>query len=188
MDDEKYQVYGLLRHERPKNIYSEWDNGGRFVVGIVKRLEDGRIRNFSNCSWSSEEDQSFHLADLHIRCFYTVKGGVISELYGWTLEYDPVGVTLVRAEKMVKTLRKIHRRLDAMTKEWGNPETFGAFALRVLKVIGAKGFVRKGEPTKGASWSYDGTEWLDRGLTDLNYAVVNEVADYQEEIKKKAAA
>lgn len=186
MEDDKFEVYGLLRHERPKNIHSDWDNYGRLIVSLVKRMEDSRIRNFSS-SFYDDNNLPQHLADLNIRCFYNVKGGVISELYGWSIEYDPHTVDLVRAEKMVKTLRKIHKRLEAMAKEWGNPETFGAFALRVLKAIGAKGFVRRSKECPGYG-SYDDSTWIDRGLTDLNYAVVNEVADYQEEIKKKAAA
>ena len=186
MEDEKFAVYGLLRHERPKNIHSDWENHGRFIVSLVKRLEDGKIRNFTD-TWGNDDGLSLHLADLNIRCFYNVKGGVISELYGWSIEYDPHTVNLGRAKKMVKTLRKIHKRLDAMHKDWGNPETFGAFALRVLKAVGAKGFVRRSKDCPGFA-GYDESTWLDRGLTDLNYAVVNEVADYQEEIKNKAAA
>ena len=184
MEEEKYKVVGLFNHDKPKNIHSDWDNTGRLDVTLVKRLEEGQIRNFSD-SWG-DEGLPYHLADLRVRCFYTVKDRQVKDVFGWKVEYHPHAVDLARAEKMIKTLRKIERKLEAISAQWGRPESFGEFVQRVLKVIGADGMVRRIGDARGASWSYDGSKWGSVRLVDVKFEILSELADYQESIKAAA--
>jgi hypothetical protein len=74
-------------------------------------------------------------------------------LYGWSVEYRNVfSVELREAERMAKTLKTIHARMEKADQTYGRPATFGAYLARVAVAIGADTFIRPDGPQRG--WSY----------------------------------
>jgi hypothetical protein len=61
--------------------------------------------------------------------------------YGWKVEFQDVAyIDLRHAQAMARTLGRVERRLARMADELGWPESFGAYLLRVAKVLGVKEF------------------------------------------------
>ena len=125
--------------------------------------------------------------DLHLRTFYSVKNHEVSEFYGWQIEYKPYTVDLPKAEKMGKTLKLIHRRLEKITAQWGRPRDFGEYALRFLKAVGAVGLLKLADSRPGG-WSYDDSTYRTVAMAGVSSTIFNELADYQAEVEKKKAA
>lgn len=109
------------------------------------------IRNFGSASFNG-----MRLSDLRI----SSQGNNIDadrRLYGFDVVYrDSYAVDLHAAEEMVKTLRRIDRRLAALNAKYGTPATFGAYLGRVADAIGATRFVFKRGTARG--WSYSDNE------------------------------
>jgi len=178
------KIYGIFNHIKPKNIYSEWDNHGEITISLVKRDEAGKIRNFSDFE---DQDLSLFFPDIQLRTFYTVKNHEVSEFYGWSIEYKPHAVDLPKAEKMVKTLKLINRRLEKIAAQWGPARYFGEYALRFLKATGAAGLLKLVSSRPGG-WSYDDSEYRAVALPGVPALVSNERTDYEDEVEKRKAA
>lgn len=102
----------------------------------VKVLANGDVEHFSSHAWPSEP-----MADLVV-CAQSDDASEELRSYGWRVEYaQPHSVDLARAEGMVKVLRRVERRLEAMRGELGYPETFGSYLARVGVALGAKTYV-----------------------------------------------
>lgn len=133
----------------------------RLVVSVVGVGEDGFLRNLLDSSWPREP-----MADLVITA-QADRSGSSSDAYGWRVEYkQPYAVELLRAEEMVKVLRKVSRGLDKMERELGYCESFGAYVARVGKVLGmsAYGWLADDSPSaSGPGFQYsDGRyRWTD---------------------------
>lgn len=117
---------------------------------IVVVYENGCVRN---CSWDPfGDDQHGSLADLRISC----QGEGDSRekgVYAWDAEFHPTGgIDLARAKAMHKVLEAIQRKTQQMDKEWGRPQTYGQYVLRIAKAIGAKEMIRQGPHCRGRSY------------------------------------
>ena len=89
-----------------------------------------------------------------------------SGLYGWRLSYrDVYRVELEDAEVMVKTLRKVERKMTALDKTFGRPSCYAEFVTRVASALGISLAVRV-HGTFGAS-SYDDMRFVIMSLEDL---------------------
>jgi hypothetical protein len=144
------------------------DHGRLDAVLYPVYIEDGKIRN---CSWSSLGDRGADLADLRVEGWVD-RDSVNKDDFYWgghgynSIEYREVyTIDQARAESMVKTLRRINRKMDALEKKWGYAQDFAQFcgylAVAIANSSGAV-FARR-VPNSGRGWSYDDSEytWLD---------------------------
>ena len=185
MEDEKYQVVGLFDHEEPKQYYGQYDNYGHIYIRPVKYLVSCKVRNFSNSF--PDYDLPLYLADgLQLSCQYHVEKGTLSELYGYRLAYKPFSIEQHEAEKMVKTFKKIEKKLEGYRQEWGNPVDFGSYAMRFLKAIGATGILRLRKVGR-ETCNYDGNEYQSLSITEIPWLVKDALFQVQEKVDAKAA-
>jgi hypothetical protein len=157
MSDEKREVRFLVRDETNR---FPGDDSMRIILDAVNITADGEVRNIGESSWN-EPNAAF--ANFAVTAYVKRSRddwiGGSDGTYGW--DEQPFTVDLERAEIMVKHLRKVQRRLDAMNSELGYPETFAGYVARVAKVCGVKRFgVRYGKAAAGwhASNEY---RWMD---------------------------
>ncbi len=113
--------------------YSGDEPALRLCATMVQVTDDG-IRNITY----SMVDRS-GLADLTV----TALGEpTIDYAYAWHVGYhQPYSVDLDRARVMVATLGRVERRLVQLSGQFGRPESFGAYLLRVATVLKASRFV-----------------------------------------------
>lgn len=141
------------------------------VLHPVYITSAGEIRNYSSSGFDSEP-----LADLIVRASYDPKLTSPGTTYAWATEYkDVYSVDLRRAEGMVKTLRKVDRGLERAQMEWGHPDTFAAYAMRVAKALGIKTYGYKAD---GRSNFYDGNDYRWVGAADLQYRINHLIAEH----------
>lgn len=63
--------------------------------------------------------------------------------YGWNFRYCTIyRATLIDLEPRVALFKVVNRKLTHWAKEWGDPNTFGTYALRICKAIGAPAYLR----------------------------------------------
>jgi len=187
-DNEKYQIMVLLDHEKPKNPYSQqYDNFGKFYFRPVKRFASGKVRNFADSPMYPKFEPALYLAGLQFSCQYHIEDGRVSDPYGYRLEYKAFAVELEGAEKMVKTLRKIGKKMELYRQQWGNPQDFGSYAMRFLKAISAAGIlIETGRRRQSAG--YDDLDFQPWDVTELPWIVKNALGEVQGEIDKNKAA
>ena len=186
-DEQNYKIMALMDHEQPRSFYGNDHNYGHITIRPVKWLTpSGQVRNFTTSPLYPEFEPALYLADLQLTCQYHVETGGVSEPYGYRLEYKAHKVEMEDAEKMTKTFKKIDKKTEAYRQEWGNPQSFGEYAMRFLKAIGAGGVLRK--TSKGRGSGYDNNEFQPWALTDLPWLVKNAVAEVQEKVDAKLAA
>ena len=186
-EEQEYKIMALMDHEEPKTFYGNEHNYGHITIRPVKWLvPSGQVRNFTTSPLYPEFEPALYLADLQLSCQYHVEDGGVSELYGYRLEYKPYNVELEDAEKMVKTLRKINKKMEGYRQEWGNPQNFGDYAMRFLKAIGAGGVLR--QTSRGRGSGYDDNGFQPWNLTDLPWLVKNATTEVQEKVDAKKAA
>ena len=181
--DEK--IFGIITHEKPKNVNSDWDNHGRLVIHLVRRTEAGKIRNFSD-SWEDRELTLF-FPDLQLRTFYGVKKYEVELFGGFYMEYQPHTVNLEKAEKMARTLRTLGKKLVKLAETWGPAPDFGSYAQRFLKAAGAVGLLVQTN-TRPGGWSYDDSDYREIPLAGVPALVVHIMEAYQEELNKRKTA
>lgn len=133
------------------------------TADLVYINEEGELRS----SYGTE------LADLAVTALACddMRTG-LDDTYGWSVDFRNVyGVDLVRAEQMVKVLRKIAKGLAAKeaTGDW--PTSFAYYLTAVARILGVKSLGWKIDPDNRHDTGY---RW--GGSADLVYKVREEVA------------
>jgi hypothetical protein len=183
--EEKYQIVGLWDHEEPKSYTGNFDNFGHITVRPVKYLDSCKVRNFSDSF--PDFDLPLFLAGLQLKCQYHVEKGKAGDPYGYRLEYRVHSIEQPAAEKMLKTFKRIEKKMAGYIQEWGNPVDFGSYAMRFLKAIGAATVIRsRGQGRTRAS--YDDNEYQSLAIIELPWLVKDALFQVQEKIDAKAAA
>jgi hypothetical protein len=114
------------------------------------------------------DDHPLELADLAARC--QIDGRMGSESYGWSVQYRNLySVDLGSANRILKTLRTIDRRMDKMIEREGQPQSFGQFVNRFMRAIGASIIVDSAK---------NETQW---SLREAAYIVDTRVAEIREQ-------
>jgi hypothetical protein len=142
----------------------------RIELRVVYVTATGSIRNGSTSSFDTDP-----YADLVIGAQYD---GATTERqpYGWEVEYrDVYSANLRRVEAMVKTLRKVERGLEKLRAEWGYPDSFAAYVVRVGKLLGTSEF---GYKAAGNDSSYDSNEYRWTDADGLRYRIQALVAEH----------
>ena len=134
------------------------DSGfGRYVHlrGFVSHLDESKPNGFESQSYSDSE-----ICELRI----SSQGDDHSDkLYGWEIGYRAHdAVCLGDAEKVIKLLKPLYRKLGKMNEVEGYPQSFGTWINRVARAIGA---------TKVFTWSEErkqqtGYGWASSSLCD----------------------
>jgi hypothetical protein len=109
----------------------------RLTADVHHYNDAGELRSFL-------DSDSPELADLQVGA-YASDDMMSDGSYGWSVEYRNVyAVDLPRAEGMVRCLRRITRRLDALASPKGArytpPRSFEEYLLRVAKILGCRQF------------------------------------------------
>jgi hypothetical protein len=120
----------------------------RLCATVVHVTDDG-IRNLTY----NTVDRS-GLADLTVTALGEPN---TDDAYGWQVGYhQPYSVDLDRARMMVATLGRVERRLGQLSGQFGRPESFGAYLLRVATVLRVRRFVVWTRESQGprAPWEY----------------------------------
>jgi len=98
---------------------------------------DGTIRNWRT-EWQDRDDCYYD--QLRITCQQDNRSNAQS--YGWKISYNqPYSVNLAVATKMQKTLSKINRAMEKLEREYGHPESFEDYVIRVSRALKADSFV-----------------------------------------------
>lgn len=105
----------------------------KVALHVVYLNEDYQVRNPSFTGYF--DDTLGHLDGFVISAYYSPEMG----WYGYSAEYrDIYSIGLDRAELMVKTLRKLTKKLDADQRAYGYVTDFPTYCVRVAEAIGAK--------------------------------------------------
>lgn len=172
---EKEKVYGMIYHEEPKNIYSDWDCYGHWTIRLVK-VEDGKVRNFPS-SWGGHK-----FDNLTLRGQYHVKEKIVSEIYGAQIGYKDKDVTIQNVEIMAKTLKGIEKKIEKIKESYGSPRNFGRYAVYFLRAIGAKGWKMI---TPGTGWSYDECDFITGSVGEIENFIEVEMNKYTAKLEIK---
>jgi hypothetical protein len=125
---------------------------------VVVTFEGGKIRN---------PDSRDPYGDLQVTAQIDgYQGKHQADFYGRHLGYSSFRVELADAERMVKTLRRLHKRLDALDEKFGTATDMAAFVGRVTDALGAKAI---GRPAQEEGSSYDENEYRWGTVNDLRY-------------------
>jgi hypothetical protein len=114
--------------------------------------------------------------------------GGSTDFYGQTLAYmDQYSVELADAELMVRTLRRVQRRVATLTEKFGQPADTAAHLALIANAAGATEKSCFGRRVSGNAWSYDGNEyrWMDADA--LRYHLDTKVREFIKENPPKDA-
>ena len=148
--------YGYF-HIRARVVRLTEERGNRDACGW-------KVDNF--CDW---EPKIGCYADLEVNSQGNDEDGDRRRLYGFDVRYrDVYSLDLYRAEKMVKTLRKVDRSLRKQRDEGGETRNVAVYIGRVARAIGAKHIVfEKDKAATGYRYDVkplgdgiDGIHWL----------------------------
>jgi hypothetical protein len=153
-----HEITALFEHVPPE--YPGTWRTGRINVRLMS-LEEGNLRNLTrHCS---------ALGNLVITSVYNHHD--LPKLYGYHVEYlNAYSVDLDRAEEMIKVLRKVHRGMIKLEKEWGAATTFDQFAMRALKSLGIQTVYTN------RNHGYDTENIVRWRIQDLGWIVNSEIA------------
>lgn len=150
------------------------DHGRLDAVAYPIVMEDGKIRNPSSYSPGSE------YADLRVEGWVDRDSSSKDDFYyGYEpLEYREVfSLALPRAEVMVKTLRSLNKKVEALSNKFGRPTDFAGYLGYLAIAVGGDGKAMFARKTGGRGWTHDECEyrWLD--VDGLRYY-------FQDELRK----
>lgn len=147
MNQPKPRLALALTHTRPPSFTDRYNNIGTFVIAIRQSTD--------NYNWNTT---GHDYTRLHIKAYYYITAGVPT-VYGYELRQNVEYIESLNYDflkLLTEQLGRLNKKLDAITKEWGSPDTFGAYLIRVAKVIGADCMLTfensRGEPYKHSTF------------------------------------
>jgi hypothetical protein len=150
----------------------------RFRLSIVRVMDDGRIRNLD--SSGHEVEKNLDNLSIGATMEYSERNPDTRPWGFHTVYRNVYQVEAFSAKRMARVLSALNKRLDKMTAEYGMPESFGTYVMRVAKALGIKTFVYK---QAGKGYNYDDNEYAvvaisaaQRYLADKQNAFVKQYA------------
>jgi hypothetical protein len=101
------------------------------------------------------------------------------EFYGWEVGYDRHLVDLAGAEDIVKALRKVNRKMDALTRELGRPATIAQYITYVARAFASGDSSRVFVRYVGEDNDYEGTGYRSMDADDLAGHIWNQCAEWR---------
>lgn len=98
-----------------------------------------------------------------------------SPWYAFSVHYHRNNVSLFGAEDIVKVLRKISKRMDAIAEQYGRPADLAAFATHAASAITGPGHVFLRHVGKGTRADFNGTGYRPMNTDDLRCWLMSEV-------------
>ncbi len=162
----KSSKLALSYHATDENRY---DSGRSLLLELsvlVNRSENNRDK-WRNPSDTDDDVAGF--ADLFCTGYAASKDGQGS--FGWDVEYRHVySIKARQAERMAKTLKAIDKKLTAMYQQEGSCATFGEYANRFARAIGADVLVL---------WKGDSSNYDDDGCVTFRNGEMRGMIDYK---------
>jgi hypothetical protein len=152
----------------------------RLTVNVVVLTDDG-IRNPS-FGWSDETGAG-DLANLQVDAWLGKRDS--TWLWPREVEYRSVyDVDLRRAESMVKTLRRINKRFNAMSERYGYPQDLAGWLNYLANAVGATktavfGYLVKRDPHTAIN-AYDDGDYRWVGVNELRYHLDKVARDWRD--------
>jgi hypothetical protein len=151
-----------------------------YVLGVDKYGSTGRPELLSPTDYSVPESGKVRaLAGLEI----TAQADSDSmrrrgdEWYAWTVAYDRHRIELKDAEEILPILRKITRRIEALTAEHGRPATLAQFCSYAVKAITGERqpFMRKVPDSQ----DYEGHGYRSMDTDALSYHLQSDATEWR---------
>ena len=162
MDTTTTNIVSQLRVER-----GSYDRHARVEIKFYDLRADGKLYNPYD-EWDNLTIRAYEYHDIDS------ERSEPGRLIGWEVAYgQPFCVNLSTAETYVKLLRAVQRKLDKYAAEFGVPEGFGQFALRVCKALGVTQFI-------GAERNHWSEAYETRPVQDIGHAIGHELAKLYE--------
>lgn len=164
--------------------YNE-DREGRPVMAFMRHELPDYNRDFGHITFTfiAPRDNepygvgSGHpLDDLEVSCQYDEKSP--EKLYAFSVEYRSYSVNLDWARVIVKTLEKIEKAMQKLETEWGQPADYGAWVIRVMRVLGI-------EKVMYQFSGHYGKEYRTWSVTDVSWLVKEEIEKGRKAYQKK---
>lgn len=131
---------GLLIMKDIDNNYGQSTTFAHIRANVITfDAEDNKPRNLIHSSIDMKDYQYFDglVATCQMDSCKTDDGP-----YGFNIEYRDIhSAQYNKINKMAKTLKKIHNKMNKMDDEIGRPKSFGEFVIRFAKAIGVKTIV-----------------------------------------------
>lgn len=99
------------------------------------------------------------------------------EWYGWSVHYDRTSVDLRDAEEIVKVLRKIQRKMDAIAGKYGRPTDLASFCGHAVMAVTDNGrpFMRTVPPER----DYEGYGYHSMDVDALRWHINSETQEWR---------
>ena len=155
---------------------------GHVKCSIVT-VDDGKVRNY-RADW--DEKPYRYYDDLSITCQISQNTQMKDQSYAWCIEYrDKYSVTISKAEKMLKTLKSITKKLNNISNKYGFPESFGQYVANVANAIKADTIL---DYRKESGWSYDDCEFYFNDIPTGKQVINSHVEKIWGELNENKAA
>lgn len=114
----------------------------RFIVNLKSESSDYLIftahaaimEGRGPCFPQYSDEPGYELVDLEARAQLDAHS---TSMYGWRAEFKPFTVDKAKAESMLKVLRLIDKRLDALAERFGSPQDLADYMARLAEALGA---------------------------------------------------
>ncbi len=154
-----------------------------------RRIDDGNLVSVNSDKVRNASDEplnGLHLNNLMVSCQGNSNDDTRS-LYAFSVRFETgAGIDRQDAERMLKTLTTIEKRMDVVTAQFGHPGTFGQFVARVAAAIKADAIVVAHGKSNG--WSYDESNHRFLSIADGIYYVDGIERAWADERASKASA
>ena len=99
------------------------------------------------------------------------------EWYGWEISYDRSRIKLADAEEILPVLRKISKRMDALTREMGRPASLAQYCTYAVKALTSERqpFMRKVPDSQ----DYEGTGYRSMDADALSYHLQADATEWR---------
>jgi hypothetical protein len=174
----------------------------RFAVTITDapRYDSTQYRHFRACAYilAADKYSDSHAPELHSPDSYSVDAGPAralaglqitaqadsdsmkrpgDEWYGWSVEYDRHRIQLRDAEEILPVLRKVQKRLDKLSGEYGRPATIAQFCTYAVSALTSESrpFMRRVD----AEHDYEGTGYRSMDANALACHVQSDASEWR---------
>ena len=171
----------LVRYNEERGISADPNEKMiEFRINVVYiDSESGKPQNYTDYDYNDTK-YNMDFDDMLIRSVgftgrdYVDKYG----MYNYDVSYHNVyDADLRRVERMVRTLRKIHNKLDKYRQDFGNVDSFDSYLKRVAKSIGCKDIWVIGQK-KSSAWGYAAYDYHTYGIEEADAALAKAKAVY----------
>jgi hypothetical protein len=163
----------LLIEPAGRDRFSRTEDYYHLTLAVVLLDEKDRVRNPSSTAYKLDE---LGLADLRIYSQGDNNAAPPRKLYAWKVEYNsPHSVDAHRAEAMHKMLKRIQKKLDAISDVRGHAADYAEFVGRVAETFGKDTLIVRYSELQSVESTYDNNDFrimsIAEGVNQIRYIV-----------------